>query len=108
MTAYELTEIFTNLKNEIDNGCDLTRDAKLTYEFIQKIANCHYRLEGDSVITELLDNDLYFHEVDYKQYVENLMGKDAEFNLDLQGAKILYMYDNLKLLIEFIEDNKEF
>ena len=107
MTAYDISESFTKFFNEI-NKCDLTRDSKLTYEFIQKIAFCHRDYEQDSIITTLLDDDLYFDGVDYRQYVENLMGKDAEFNFDLQGAKVLYLYDNLKLLVEYIDENKEF
>lgn len=109
MMAYDISESFTNFYNELYE-CDLSQDAKLTYEFIKKIAN--YRgsrgAEEGIVISTLLDDDLYYDGCDYKQCVENFMGKDAEFNFNLQGAKVLYLYDNLKLLVEDIEENKEF
>ena len=105
MTAYDISESFTNFYNEINKGYDLTNDAKLTYEFIQKIANNFGKkgYEIDSVITRLLDDDLYYDGYDYSQCVENLMG-GVKFNLDLKGAKVLYLYDNLKLMLEDIED----
>ena len=74
-----------------------TREAKLTFDFVRKIA-IDEESECDYVETELLDNNLYYDGKDYRKYIENIMGFD--FEPDVEGAKILRMYYELKFIID--------
>lgn len=82
------------------SGFEPTEEAKLTFDFVRKIAI--YEEGGDDVEIELLDNNLYYDGKDYRKYIENVMG--FTFEPDIEGAKILRMYYELKFIIDEYAD----
>ena len=87
------------------DGIDVGENAEKTLKFIDRIVDAEVATnhrEGDAVMFELLDSDLYLNYVDQRQFMTPLMGE--VFEPDIDGAKVVYILRELRSSVEEIEN----